>query len=63
MGYVNRKTDPFLQQHADRFPPMGKLGPPYTAATVVNNIFRKCALKHGRVLELMHRCACTCCRD
>jgi hypothetical protein len=41
MGYVNRKTDPFLQQHADRFPPMGKLGPPYTAATVVNNIFRK----------------------
>lgn len=40
MGYVNRKTDPFLQQHAARFPPMGKLGPPYTAATVVNNIFR-----------------------
>ena len=40
MGYVNRKTDPFLQEHAARFPPMGKLGPPYTAATVVNNIFR-----------------------
>ena len=42
LGYVNRATDPFLQQHAARFPPMGKLGPPYTAATVVNNIFRKC---------------------
>jgi len=28
------------QDHAARFPPMGKLGPPYTAATVVNNIFR-----------------------
>ena len=42
-GYVNRKTAPFLQQHADRFPPMGKLGPPYTAATVVNNVFRKYA--------------------
>ncbi len=41
MGYVNRRTDPFLQQHADRFPPMGKLGPPFTAASVVNNIFRK----------------------
>lgn len=40
MGYVNRKTDPFLQSHAARFPPMGKLGPPYTAATVVNNVFR-----------------------
>ena len=40
LGYVNRKTDPFLQEHAARFPPMGKLGPPYTAATVVNNIFR-----------------------
>ena len=33
MGYVHRKTDPFLQEHAARFPP-------YTAATVVNNIFR-----------------------
>ena len=40
MGYVHRKTDPFLADHAARFPPMGKLGPPYTAATVVNNIFR-----------------------
>ena len=39
-GYVHRTSDPFLQQHAARFPPMGKLGPPYTAATVVNNIFR-----------------------
>lgn len=39
-GYVNRKTDSFLQGHAARFPPMGKLGPPFTAATVVNNIFR-----------------------
>ena len=39
-GYVHRKTDPFLQEHAARFPPMGKLGPPFTAATVVNNIFR-----------------------
>ena len=49
-GYVNRKTDPFLQQHAARFPPMGKLGPPYTAATVVNNIFRNyevCSLAHS----------------
>jgi len=40
LGYVNRGTDSFLQDHAARFPPMGKLGPPYTAATVVNNIFR-----------------------
>ena len=40
LGYVNRGKDRFLQEHADRFPPMGKLGPPYTAATVVNNIFR-----------------------
>ena len=39
-GYVNRKTNTFLQDHAARFPPMGKLGPPYTAASVVNNIFR-----------------------
>jgi len=39
-GYVNRKSDPFLQNHAKRFPPMGKLGEPYTAASVVNNIFR-----------------------
>ena len=42
-GYMNRNTDSFLQAHAARFPPMGKLGPPFTAATVVNNIFRKCA--------------------
>ena len=43
MGYANLKlgrTDTFLADHAARFPPMGKLGPPYTAATVVNNIFR-----------------------
>jgi hypothetical protein len=40
LGYVQRKTDPFLAEHAARFPPMGKLGPPYTAATVINNIFR-----------------------
>jgi len=39
-GYVNRRTDPFLKDHADRWPPMGKLGLPHTAATVVNNIFR-----------------------
>jgi len=39
-GYVNRATDTFLADHAKRFPPMGKLGQPYTAATVVNNIFR-----------------------
>ena len=42
-GYVNRKAgrdDSFLADHAARFPPMGKLGPPFSAATVVNNIFR-----------------------
>ncbi len=40
LGYVNRKSNRFLADHAARFPPMGKLGPPYTAATVINNIFR-----------------------
>lgn len=39
-GYVNRRTNTFLKDHAARWPPMGKLGKPYTAATVVNNIFR-----------------------
>jgi len=39
-GYVNRETDPFLQEHARRFPPMGGLGEPASAATVINNIFR-----------------------
>jgi len=41
VGYTQRKEgNTFLQEHAARFPPMGKLGPPYTAATIVNNIFR-----------------------
>ena len=39
-GYVHRDRDHFLADHARRWPPMGKLGDPPTAATVVNNIFR-----------------------
>ena len=41
MGYAERKKgNKFLADHAARWPPMGKLGTPYTAATIVNNIFR-----------------------
>lgn len=41
MGYAERKKgNTFLADHAARWPPMGKLGEPYTGATIVNNIFR-----------------------
>ena len=56
VGYVQRKENNFLQEHAARFPPMGKLGPPYTAATIVNNIFRN--YEHRWVYDFEEFVAC-----
>ena len=39
-SYSNGMLDAFLADHAAHFPPMGELGKPYSAATVINNIFR-----------------------
>ena len=47
----------FLPDHAARWPPMGKLGTPYTAATIVNNIFRNYEHKWVYDLEEMTRTA------
>mmetsp|Transcript_4399 Transcript_4399/g.13922 ORF Transcript_4399/g.13922 Transcript_4399/m.13922 type:complete len:143 (-) Transcript_4399:301-729(-) len=43
-GYVNRETDPFLQEHARRFPPMGGLGEP---ASVINYEHRWIEMRRG----------------
>ena len=58
MGYAERKKgNKFLADHASRWPPMGKLGTPYTAATIVNNIFRNYEHKWVYDLEEMTRTA------
>ena len=58
MGYAERKKgNKVLADHAARWPPMGKLGTPYTAATIVNNIFRNYEHKWVYDLEEMTRTA------
>ena len=58
MGYAERKKgNRFLADHASRWPPMGKLGTPYTAATIVNNIFRNYEHKWVYDFEEMTRTA------
>ena len=58
MGYAERKkSNRFLADHASRWPPMGKLGTPYNAATIVNNIFRNYEHKWVYDFEEMTRTA------